>query len=297
MKIKKSVFLIFAFVLSLTIFVTSTLSDTRVNSSLKLLKKVESVASDNGGKLDYDNYNEAFAVAYLTAFYEKDVREITEEEVSKEFNNIFEKKDDKFATKHISAVLESMDFDREFKNRLDHNYYGEISTLATIKSKGFYVSQNNEKYYNIAYSGDNMHISGCGPISLSIALNMVSGKSVYDAETLALWAKNNGYMDPTSGTVWSFIPDYATEQGFSVESTGIGNAKALEDYFKEGAVIITCMNRGVFTDQGHFIVWSGLDSEGNVQVVDPISIYRTNKNWPVEMMLKNSKGTFWVIKK
>lgn len=294
---KKYIFLIFTILISSVIFVQSCLSDTRANSSLNLLDRFQSMAKDKGADIDYDNYNEAFAASYLKALYEKDVRELSKEEISKEFDHLFENKDGKFVSKHISTVLESMDFDRELKNRLDHNYYGEISTLATIKSKGFYISQNNEKYYNIKYSGDTMHVSGCGPISLAMALNMLSNKSIYDAETLALWAKDHGYMDPSSGTVWSFIEDYAKAQGFNVNATTIGSFEDLDKYFKEGAVIITCMKKGIFTDSGHFIIWSGLDSEGNVQVVDPISIYRTNKNWPVDMMLNNSKGSFWIITK
>lgn len=290
----KAIFTILTVILCLSIFAQSCLCDTKVNSSIGLMDKVESAID---GSLDYDNYNEALVAAYLKAVYDKDVREISKAEIAEQVDNIFVVKDKKYSTKNIADILENMDVDRELKNKIDHNYYGEISTLAAIKSKGFYVSQNNEKYYNIPYSGTSMHVTGCGPISLSIALNMLSDKSIYDGETLALWSKDHGYMDANSGTIWAFIKDYAQQQGFDVTDTAIGSVDDLDKYFKEGAVIVTCMNRSVFTDEGHFIVLAGLDSENNVQVVDPISIYRTNKNWPAETMLKNSKGTFWVIKR
>ncbi len=297
MKNKKIPFLIFVVLVCTMLFVNSCLSDTRVNSSLGLLKKFEDIADKNGAELDYDNYNEAFVAAYLKAVYDEDAVNLNKEQLSNQFNNLFYKKDGKFATKYIGNILEDLNIDREVKNKIDHYYYGEISTLAVDKSKGFYISQNNQKYYELPYSGDTMHVSGCGPISITMALNMLSGKSVYDAETVALWAKNHGYMDPTSGTIWSFIKDFPDVQGFDADAVSITSVDDLDKCFKDGAVIVTVMGKGVFTDEGHFIVLAGLDSENKVQVVDPMSIYRTNKNWPAEQMIKESKGSFWAIKR
>lgn len=293
-KISFSIIIIF---LCSILFCQSVFSDTRVNSCLGLLSVFEDIADKSGGAIDFNNYNEALAAAYLKAVYDKNAVELTKDEIEKEFNNIFEGQNGSFATKPMSSILENTELDRELKNKIDHNYYGEISTLAAIKSKGFYISQNNSKFYNIAYSGSNMHVHGCGPISLTIALNMLADRAEYRAEDLAQWARDNGYMDANSGTVWAFIDDFSEEKGFNAEQTAIGSAEDLRQYFSEGAVIITCMKSGVFTDEGHFIVLAGLDSQNNVQVVDPISIYRTNKNWQAEQMLKESKGTFWVIKR
>lgn len=279
------------------LFVNSCLSDTRVSDRLGLLGKLESVAASKGVALDYDNYNQALAVAYYRAVYDKNVYELTNDEVSREFDKLFYNKDGKYATKYIGNILEDTSVDRELKNEIDHYYYGEMSTLAAVKSRGYYVSQNNQKYYDIAYSGDNMHISGCGPISLTMALNMLGEKSIYDAETLAIWAKNNGYMDPQSGTQWSFITDFSESQGFEVHGAEITDASDFAECFDGNSVIITVMDKGVFTDSGHIIVLAGMDSQNQIQVVDPISIYRTNKNWSADQIIKESKGTFWVISK
>lgn len=292
----KFIFFIVTISLAVMIFVQSCISDTRVNDSLGILATFEDIANDKGSSINYDGYNEALAVAWLKAVYNKNATELTEDEITKEFDNIFENKDGSFVTKQMSAIMENSNIPMATRNIFDHNFYGEISTLAVVKSKGFYISQNNKKYYEIAYSGSNMNVHGCGPISLTMALNMLSGQSKYDAETLALWAKNNGYMDPTSGTVWAFIDEYAKEQDFNVEQTAL-TAEDLSREFSQGAVVITCMGKGAFTEEGHFIVLSGMDSQGDIRVVDPVSIYRTNKNWPAQQILKESKGTFWVLKR
>ncbi len=294
MKKKKIIFSFLTVIVSAMLFCQGVFSDTRVNSTLGLLDKFESIADDS---IDYTNYNEAFAVAYLKAVYNKSIAELTKDEIKQEFNNIFDKGENGYVTKPMSSVLENTDLDRELKNAIDHYYYGEISTLAAIKSKGFYISQNNSRFYDIPYSGSNMHVHGCGPISLTMALNMLSGNAQYKAEDLAAWSRENGYMDSSAGTVWSFIESFATEKGFSAYQTAIGGVDDFTQYFSEGAVIITCMNTGVFTDDGHFIVLAGLDSQNNIQVVDPMSIYRTNKNWSVSQIMEESKGTYWIIKR
>ncbi len=293
----KFIFTIITVFLCSVLFCQNIFSNTTVNNSLGILSIFEDIADKNGGSVDYGNYNEALAAAYLKAVYNKNASELSKEEIEKEFNNVFENKNGSFATKPISEILENTNIDRELKNKFDHNYYGEISTLAAIKSNGFYISQNNSRFYDIEYSASNMHVHGCGPISLTMALNMLSKKAQYKAEDLAQWAKDNGYMDSNAGTAWTFINDFAEEKGFNVEQTAIGGTDDFGKYFSEGAVILTCMKNGVFTDDGHFIVLSGLDSQNNIQVVDPISIYRTNKNWSAEQIIKESKGTFWIIKR
>lgn len=294
MRIKKVFFIIFTTMFSIAVLVESCFCDTRVESCLGIYSKLRSVAAGKGSDIDYSGYNEALTIAYLKAVYNKNAVDITEEEAAQEFDNIFELSNGAYVNKQMSAIMENENIDRTVRNELDHNFYGEISTLADIKSSGFYISQNNEKYKNIAYSGSNMSVHGCGPISLAMALNILSDQSVYDAETLALWSGNNGYMDPSSGTVWAFINDYSEAQGFDVEETALGFDE-LKEAFEDGAVVITCMGNGAFTEEGHFIVLAGMDSEDKVQVLDPISIYRTNKNWDAQQILRESKGTFWII--
>lgn len=298
MKKNRILFVFTTILLTVTFFCQCVFSDTKVNSILGILSELEDIAEDNGGTLDYDNYNEALVSAYLSAVYDKDVSELTEEDISKEFNNIFDNDDGKYKTKKIGSIMENSDIEREIRNKFDHNFYGEISTLATVKSHGYYISQNSHRYYDLPYSGSNMHVYGCGPISLTVALNIVSEEAKFDAKDLADWARDNGYMSPDSGTAWDFINECAEANGYTAARTIIRNADEFRAAFADDtAVIVAVMNTGVFTDDGHFIVLAGMDSEDKIRVLDSMSIYRTNKNWSVEQILKESKGAFWVIKR
>lgn len=82
------IFSIITLFLCSVLFCHSVFSDTRVNSSLGLLSVFENIADKNGGSVDYNNYNEAIAAAYLKAVYNKNATELTDEEIEKEFNNI-----------------------------------------------------------------------------------------------------------------------------------------------------------------------------------------------------------------
>ena len=87
----KFIFFIVTISLAVMIFVQSCISDTRVNDSLGILATFEDIANDKGSSINYDGYNEALAVAWLKAVYNKNATELTEDEITKEFDNIFEK--------------------------------------------------------------------------------------------------------------------------------------------------------------------------------------------------------------
>jgi hypothetical protein len=52
------------------------------------------------------------------------------------------------------------------------------------------------------------------------------------------------------------------------------------------------MKPGDFTTTGHFIVLTGLTEEGTLNVNDPNSIARSEKNWDVDTVISQVKAAW-----
>lgn len=216
---------------------------------------------------------------------------LLEEENSGSINNYNEQ----FAVNDIDYIMNDLSNPRKIVNNIDHYYFGEISREAIFKSNGFYISQHYEKFKNISYSGGTMSEYGCGPIALSIALNMKADKYLYDAVEIAEWAKVNGYTDSYRGTKWSMIDAYTQAHNIPVRGADINTIEDMKEIFDKGKIIVTTMGKGHFTDDGHFVVLVGLNELNQVNVLDSASIYRTNVSWNPETIIKESKGVYWII--
>ena len=61
------------------------------------------------------------------------------------------------------------------------------------------------------------------------------------------------------------------------------------------------MSKGHFTNGGHYIVLRGVTADGKVLVADPASYKRSQREWPLELVLKEASkratagGPFWII--
>ena len=57
-----------------------------------------------------------------------------------------------------------------------------------------------------------------------------------------------------------------------------------------GAVLICNVGPGDFTDNGHFLVITGIDDEGNLAINDPYSAERSGRTWNVDTVLGQAKA-------
>ncbi len=266
-----------------------------LNASEKLTNVDILTNIDSLKKINSNSYNPRLFVAYINSYYDKSLKNTTNTDIDNVINAICKEKDGEFVMDTVESIMSNNDIPRKIVNKIDHCYYGEISREAVIKSKGFYISQHNEKFDNIPYSGGNMSEYGCGPIALTMALNILKGSHTYDAIDIAKWAKENGYTDSIHGTMWDMIDVYVKWNNIPVNRKDFKNVEEMKKTFKDGKIIITTMKKGAFTDEGHFIVLVGIDQFNQVEVLDSASIYRTSVNWSFETIVNESKGVYWVI--
>ena len=74
------------------------------------------------------------------------------------------------------------------------------------------------------------------------------------------------------------------------------STSAIVAQLQAGHPIICSMGPGDFTDQGHFIVLSGITADGMIQVNDPNSRINSEKEWSADVLLPQIKGmwAYWV---
>ena len=94
-----------------------------------------------------------------------------------------------------------------------------------------------------------------------------------------------------AGTSWEFMSEGAEKLGLSVNS--IGNSKeAILDALSENKVVISIMTPGDFTVSGHFIVLTGIDSEGKIEILDANSVIKTEKTWDLDLLISQMAGAW-----
>lgn len=163
-----------------------------------------------------------------------------------------------------------------------------------------YYSQLDKRWAGASYGDSTIGRSGCGPTSMSIVISTLTGQAV-DPPHMAVWAYQNGYYCPGSGSYHSLIPGAAEEYGLTAK----GNLTAQEtvDALENGELVVAIMAKGHFTKNGHFIVLRGVTREGKILVADPASIERSNQEWDLSLIMNEARkgagagGPFWAIGK
>lgn len=127
--------------------------------------------------------------------------------------------------------------------------------------------------------GDNSNIavSGCGPVSLSMALYYLTGDETLTPDKLADYSMKNGYYVSGTGTAWALITDVPLQYGIGVAQPGIEES-AMKQELDKGNVLIASMKPGDFTAAGHFLVIYGYDKNG-FKVNDPNCVARSRQSW------------------
>ncbi len=230
----------------------------------------------------------------------------------------------------IVAPLEALLGDNEdtvgltkFKEQISIDYsdssssedYTRDYTKSVIKSgetEVVYYNQNDNPWKNMLYGTiRTIGASGCGPTSMAIVISTFTGQEI-TPEMTANWSYNKGYLvqgydngRPYAMSSHSLIPALATV--YNLNSTGIAKnnntAEKIYQALSSGKLVVAIMGPGHFTSGGHFIVLRGVTESGKILVADCASRQRTNQEWDIEIIIKESKGgagaggPFWAISK
>lgn len=181
--------------------------------------------------------------------------------------------------------------------------YGYIGGDAVIDISGEYVAneiplflQTDTRWKNFPYGrSGTIGSSACGPTSLAMIVVGLTGDTSVNPKVIADWSFANGYRVEGVGSSWGLFPAAATHWGINCEELTV-SATQISQRLREGKPVITSMDSGHFTSQGHFVVLRGITESGKILVNDPASRSRSNKEWSISIIVNEAKGA-WAFSK
>ncbi|HBA96629.1 MAG TPA: hypothetical protein DCZ23_00835 [Lachnospiraceae bacterium] len=151
------------------------------------------------------------------------------------------------------------------------------------------LKQWDGRWGYVKYGNSIIAISGCGPTCMSMVYSGLLKNISMSPADMAEYCTDKGYYSQDTGTSWAMMLDGAKDLGLDAEKIPTGSIKTA---LSAGKPVICSMAPGDFTDQGHFIVLTGIDRKGRIIVNDPNSIARSKKHWKLEKIQEQAKAAW-----
>lgn len=213
-----------------------------------------------------------------------------------------EQKLDKIGEKEFSAdkypdeLLELLQKNPETKQFVlnypsKKDLYSRESLKELDKKEMPLLIQWDERWGYYQYGDNVMGLTGCGPTCLSMVASFLLQNPQMTPIYMADYATENGYCVPGSGSSWELMSKGATGLGLQVWEVPLSESR-VKEYLRQSHPIICIMGPGKFTDNGHFIVLTGLENN-KIKINDPNSKERSNQLWEFEE-IKSQIRNMWV---
>lgn len=158
-----------------------------------------------------------------------------------------------------------------------------------------YLSQLDSRWGNEIYAhGATIADEGCGPTSLTMAINILKGTN-YTPLDIARIAAKKGQHCKYGGSFWSIASTICKEFDLPCQKTN--NLDDVKNSLLDGKIVMVIMGKGHFTTSGHFMLLREyLPDTDEVLILDPVSSKRTQKAWDINLVERESKQhTYWII--
>ena len=179
---------------------------------------------------------------------------------------------------------------------------GDTITYDTVSGcvgEVVYYNQGEEPWASLSYGGSTVRASGCGPTALAIAISTLTGEPV-TPELTAKYAVDTGGYVPGRGTSHAYPANAARHWGLSVERVKREQMDHVVEELKSGKLaVVICAENTISGSSGHFIVLTGVTSEGNITIADPGSRGRTGNIYTPSTIQSYARdlsdGGIWIL--
>lgn len=154
--------------------------------------------------------------------------------------------------------------------------------------------QWDQQWGYLTYGSDVAGLTGCGPVSLSMAAWYLTGDPEMTPDHILKFATDNHYFVNGSGSTWTLISEGAVKLGFDVTEIPLDKDRIFRNLEVHNPIICV-MGPGDFTSTGHFLVLAGCEN-GLIQINDPNSRANSEKLWSYEE-IQDQILNLWVIRK
>lgn len=164
------------------------------------------------------------------------------------------------------------------------------STPAALWRKGQMPNlyQTDPQWASRPYGDGTIATHGCGPTCLSMVYVALTGNRDLDPAAMAAYSEDAGYID-SGVTSWLLMSEGARNLGIGGEEL-CASESVVRGALSQGRPVIASVGPGDFTDDGHFIVISGANSDGTVKVHDPNSPQRSADHWDLADILAQCRN-------
>lgn len=142
---------------------------------------------------------------------------------------------------------------------------GFVVTVVAQTSDFVYYDQGD---YSYPYGDDTIAYSGCGPTCFAMIASTILGRRITPIDAVK-WCGNSYYVYNV-GTRWDYFTAASDHFGIKMEKQlSSSQFSSVITALKQGKYVISAQSAGIFTSGGHFIVLSGITSDGRIIVYDP----------------------------
>lgn len=143
-------------------------------------------------------------------------------------------------------------------------------------------------------SKNSIGYAGCGVTAMAIVISTYKNSTKYDPVYMNQQAASKGYCNSTvstGGTYSGFFCDEAKAMGYKCSHLNKNSVNPVVIALSQGNLVIVNVGRGIFTNNGHYIVLGGIDpTNQKVYVYDPYN--RVNKACTKTRCKKSGNGWY-----
>lgn len=187
---------------------------------------------------------------------------------------------------------EATDFVENYPKLHKKSYNMDISSEIQSGNIPLFIQWDKRWGYK-TYGSDLLALTGCGPTCLSMVICGLTGNAEWNPYKVAAFSEEQGYYIDGEGTSWDLMTTGAQLLGLNA-TYGIVDKTYLLENLTSSTPMICSMYPGDFTYSGHFIVLTGIDSDGNIIVNDPNSPNNSKKHWSIEKILPQIRS-IWLF--
>ena len=157
------------------------------------------------------------------------------------------------------------------------NYSTENLTESECTGEIPLLIQWDDRWGYYEYGGNVIGLAGCGPTSLSMVASYLLDNPELTPVYMAEYATENGHSIDGGGTAWSLMNEGARNLGLNPKEVPL-DENAVRKHLENGRPIIVNVGEGIFTDNGHYMVFVGWE-DGKIKLNDPNRRDFSNQLW------------------
>lgn len=182
---------------------------------------------------------------------------------------------------------EAKEYVRNFNKYKDTDFDMDVTSEMRKQDIPLFIQWDKRWGYK-DYGGNYVGVAGCGPTCLAMIVCGLKNDPAINPYEVSKYSADSNFYIYGEGTSWSLMTEGAQHYGLNV-SEGTISPEYIIDNLSSSTPMICSMTPGDFTTSGHFIVLTGVDSNGKIIVNDPNSRKNSKKHWDADKLASQTK--------